>query len=203
MCYRFCIEKDEEGIKHIVSVAEASPLAEKFMVKLARPLVTSGDVRPTDVTAVIAPGRSKRRAVFPMKWGFTLKGIGNPVVNARVESAFAKPAFRDAWASHRCVIPASWYYEWEYFKTPDGKSKTGKKYSIQPSGASITYLCGLYRLENSWPVFTVLTREPSKELARIHDRMPLILPEALIDEWINPDSPPEALLPHALTDMVF
>ncbi len=203
MCYRFCIEKDDKGIKHIVSVAEQSPLAEKFMTKLSKPFVSSGDVRPTDVTAVIAPGRNKNRSVFPMKWGFTLSGIKGPVVNARSESASVKPAFRDAWASHRCVVPASFYYEWEHFKNPDGKVRTGSKYSIRPADSAITFLCGLYRFEDGWPVFTVLTREPSEKLAKIHDRMPLILPEDLIDEWIRPDAKPEELLPHALTDMTF
>ncbi len=203
MCYRFCIEKDEDGIKHIVSVAERSPLAEKFMIRLSKPLVRSGDVRPTDVTAVIAPGKNKQRAVFPMKWGFTLKGINGPVVNARSESASVKPAFREAWASHRCVIPASFYYEWEHFKDPNGKTKTGDRYSIQPAGATMTFLCGMYRFEDGWPVFTVLTRAPSENLAKIHDRMPLIISEDLIDEWISPDSKPDRLLQYALTDMIF
>ncbi|MCR5486966.1 MAG: SOS response-associated peptidase [Lachnospiraceae bacterium] len=203
MCYRFCIEKDDEGIQRIVSVAERSSLAERFMVKLSKPLVTSGDVRPTDVAAVIAPGRSKNRSVFPMKWGFTLKGSSGPLVNARTETASGKPTFREAWASHRCVVPASFYYEWEHFRSPDGKVKTGNRYSIQPAGSTMAYLCGLYRFEGDWPVFTILTCAPPQELARIHDRMPLILPEERVDEWISPDSRPEELLPYALKDMVF
>ncbi|MBO5550570.1 MAG: SOS response-associated peptidase [Lachnospiraceae bacterium] len=204
MCTRFYIDlmndKDKE-IREVIRAAEQSLLADKFRNKLSKPLVTSGEVRPTDVAAVIAPGRSKAKAVFPMKWGFTLKGIGKPLVNARVETTAIKPTFKDAWRSHRCIIPASYYFEWEHFKSPDGKTKTGNKYAIQPKGKSITWLCGLYRFENEYPVFTVLTREPSEELSRIHDRMPLILPENLIDDWINPDTKPETLLPMSLTNM--
>jgi putative SOS response-associated peptidase YedK len=66
----------------------------------------------------------------------------------------------------------------------------------------VTWLCGLYRIEDTFPVFTVLTREPSEELSRIHDRMPLIMPKERIDEWISPDSKPEDLLSYALTDMI-
>ena len=110
--------------------------------------------------------------------------------------------FKDAWKSHRCIIPASYYYEWEHFKSSDGKVKTGDKYIIQLNGSMVTWLCGLYRIEDSFPVFTVLTREPSEELSRIHDRMPLIMPEEKIDEWISPDSKPENLLSYALTDMI-
>ena len=74
---------------------------------------------------------------------------------------------------------------------------------IQPAGASATWLCGLYRMEDKFPVFTVLTKEPTEDLRRIHDRMPVMLPKDMIRDWINPKNKPEELLPHALTDMVF
>ena len=205
MCTRFYIDlmndRDKE-IREIIHEAERSLLAERFRDRLSKPLVTSGEVRPTDVVAVIAPGKNKEKAVFPMKWGFTLKGTGHPLVNARVETASYKPTFKEAWYSHRCAIPASFYYEWEHFKSPDGKEKTGDRYAIQPAGSTVTWLCGLYRIEEGYPVFTVLTREPSEKLSMIHDRMPLILPEDLIDDWIKPETKPEELLKYSLTDMM-
>ena len=67
----------------------------------------------------------------------------------------------------------------------------------------MTWLCGLYRIEEGLPVFVVLTREPGGEIRFIHDRMPLIMPEHLTDKWIRPDTKPEELLPEALTEMVF
>ena len=73
---------------------------------------------------------------------------------------------------------------------------------IQPAGSSITWLAGLYRIEDGFPVFTVLTREPTEELRRIHDRMPLIMPKDLIDEWINPEAKAEELVKYALYDMI-
>jgi putative SOS response-associated peptidase YedK len=102
----------------------------------------------------------------------------------------------------RCIIPASWYFEWEHLISNSGQKKTGDKYMIQPNGSSMTWLAGLYRIEDSLPVFTVLTREPTDELRRIHDRMPLIFPKERIDEWIDPRSNPEELLRYAMTDMV-
>ncbi len=206
MCYRFYIDlmnDKEKELREIIRAAEKSLLTDKFRDKLSKPLITSGEVRPTDVAAVIAPGRKRNKAVFPMKWGFSLKGSKQPLVNARVETAATKPTFKNEWLSHRCIVPASWYFEWEHFKSPAGKVNTGDRYSIQPRDASITYLCGLYRFEDEYPVFTVLTREPSDELRRIHDRMPLILPENLINDWIRPDSKPEELISYALTDMIY
>ena len=47
----------------------------------------------------------------------------------------------------------------------------------------------------------ILTREPGEEICFIHDRMPLIMPDDLVNDWIRPDLKPEELLPYALTDM--
>ena len=73
---------------------------------------------------------------------------------------------------------------------------------IQPYGSTMTWLAGLYRLEDGLPVFTILTKEPTTELRRIHDRMPLMLPKELIDEWINPKANPKDLLQYTLNSMV-
>ena len=127
----------------------------------------------------------------------------SPVVNARSETASEKPLFREHWQKHRCIIPASWYFEWQHFISLNGQTKTGQKYLIQPSGSSVTYLCGLYRFEDELPVFTVLTRKSDDELREIHDRMPLILSADMINDWINVDADPAKLLPLSLTDMVF
>jgi putative SOS response-associated peptidase YedK len=202
ICCRYYIDKDDAELAEIIEAAEKSSLAEKFVVELSKPMKTDGEIRPTDVVPVIAPGRSVSKAVFPMRWGFLLPKSNSPLVNARVETAAEKPTFKNTWKAHRCIVPASWYFEWQHFKAPDGKEKTGDKFLIQPRGSSLTWLCGLYRFEGNYPVFTILTREPSSELSEIHDRMPLILPKEKIDEWIRPDTRPEDLLPFALTEMV-
>ncbi len=202
MCCRYYIDKDDAELAELIEAAVKSSLAERFVVELSKPMKTDGEIRPTDVVPVIAPGRNVVKSVFPMKWGFMLPKSTSPLINARVETAAETPTFKDAWLSHRCVVPASCYYEWEHFMSPDGKEKTGDKYLIQPQGASLTWLCGLYRFEGNFPVFTILTREASSELSQIHDRMPLILPKDKIAEWIRPDAKPEEVLPFALTEMV-
>lgn len=67
----------------------------------------------------------------------------------------------------------------------------------------MTWLCGLYRIEDGLPVFVILTREPGEEIRFIHDRMPLIMPGDYVDEWIRPDAKPEELVQAAMTEMVF
>jgi len=195
MCCCYWTDRSPE-LREIVEEMNRSPLVEKWHRSCA--VRTFGEIRPGDVAPVIAPNRAGKRAVFPMKWGFSGRTL---LLNARTETAAQKPTFRDAWKRNRCIIPASWYYEWEHLTGSDGSRKTGDKYLLQPEGSTVTWLCGLYRIEDGLPVFTVLTREAGEEIRFLHDRMPLILPEHLTDVWIRPDTRPEDLLGEALTRM--
>lgn len=196
MCCRYWTEESPE-LRPIVEEMNRSPLMKKWQG--CPGIVTYGEVRPTNIVPVIAPDRSGGRAVFPMKWGYTGRTL---LMNARTETAAEKPTFREDWKKHRCVVPASWYFEWTHLPGSNGKMRTGDKYMIRPKDGGITWLCGLYRIENGLPVFVILTREPGEEIRFIHDRMPLILPEQYIDAWIRPDTKPEDLLDKALTEMV-
>ena len=203
MCTRFFIDVSSEEAQEIMEQAESSALLTRFRMKDPAMPAFSGEVFPTNIIAAIAPDPKKRPRVYPMRFGFTLDRDNRPLVNARSETAGEKPMFRDAFRSRRCIIPASWYFEWEHKKDNTGKVSVGQKYLIQPRGSAMTWLCGLYRIENGLPELVILTREPEGDLRRIHDRMPVILPKNRILQWISPDSKPEDLLKLSLTDMVF
>lgn len=228
VCCRFYFEKSNPEVIILMESVNRSPLLREFL-RAGDSLVTEGEVRPTDVVPVLASGRDGSPRGFPMKWGFTVPGI-RPLFNARVETASLKPTFREAWARHRCIVPANFYYEWESRRRPAVReisptgfstetSRGGRnasapievadhsrqqpriKYAIGPTGCSITWLCALYRLEGNLPHFVILTREPTEALREIHDRMPLILPPELCRDWVNPRLPPETLLDQAVTDL--
>lgn len=202
MCTRYALEKDLPELKDIIDSVSRSLLAKKFLETHARPIVTDGEIRPTDIVPVIAPNSKGVRTIYPMQWGYLNKEGKRTLFNARIETAGVKPTFKDSWQYQRCIIPASYYFEWQHFKSPDGKEKTGDKFAIQPAGYTVTWLCGLYRIENGYPVFVVLTKEPTVKLSQIHDRMPVMLPADKIDEWINPASNPADILPFALEDVI-
>jgi len=197
MCCRYWVDESPE-LREIVEEMNRSPLVRKW--HQTTKITTYGEIRPTDVVPVIAPNKAGRRTVYPMKWGYSGKTL---LLNARAETAAVKPTFREDWARHRCIIPSSWYFEWEHLVGNDGKKHTGKKYMLQTEGSVITWLCGLYRIEQGLPVFVVLTRKSGDEISFLHDRMPLILPGKYIDAWINPGTRPEELLPYALTSVMF
>ena len=163
-------------------------------------ITTKGEIFPTGVVPVIASNKAGKKAVFPMKWGYAGKTL---LLNARSETAAVKPTFKDSWESHRCIVPASWYFEWEHAVDSAGKTVAGNKYLIQTKGSDMTWLCGLYRMEKGLPYFVILTREADDEIRFIHDRMPLIMPDELVDEWIRPDAQPEILMKKAQTEMIF
>ena len=200
MCVRFIMYSQPRDQDDFISEMMQSALIKKFRDAGAS-VLTGGEASPTNVVPVIAPDRNGIKTVFPMRWGFRVTGL-SLVVNARTETAAVRPTFRDAWRQHRCAIPAESYIEWEHIAAPNGKTRTGDKFSIHPAEEPVTWLCGLYRIEDGLPVFTVLTREPSESVRHIHDRMPLILPGSLIDVWVDPNRRAEDLLGNAVTALV-
>ena len=196
MCGRYYLENTIE-MKPFLEKMMESPLVRRWNDTSA--VVSAGEIHPTDVVPVIASNRAGKQSVFPMRWGYNGKTL---LINARVETAKEKPTFRDDWKSHRCIVPASYYFEWEHLKANDGKTKTGDKYIIQPQNSTMTWLCGLYRFENELPHFVILTRDAADPIRFIHDRMPLIMPEDRINDWIKPDADPNVLLDFALSDMM-
>ena len=160
----------------------------------------TGEIRPGNTVTAIMRSKNGKKLAFHMFWGMHAQNNGL-IINARTETASERPMFKDAWAAQRCIIPASWYYEWEHFTAPGGAVKTGRKFLIQPSGDDRTFMCGLYRLEQGFPHFSILTRPPGEKISFIHDRMPLILPESRIDDWIDPLSDPAKLAQMSLTNM--
>ena len=206
MCTRFYVEP--ASYRSLITRAQKIQLANDIMVKLGKSLTMCGEMRPTDVIAVLAPNKDGKMAVFPMLWGFSHEATDAPIVNCRLETANQKEMWKDSWFRRRCVIPCSWYFEWEHFRSPDGKrSKVGDKYLIQPKDSHSTLLAGLYRIEErkglQVPVFSVLTRDAVGDLRGIHDRMPLMLRREDVSAWVRPDGNPQEISQRALTEMCF
>src|SRR5687768_14681458 len=102
-------------------------LIEEFEVEQAmvqESLEPDYNVAPTkEVYAVVQrpPSKDKQRPaerqLRVLSWGLVPSwakdpAIGNRMINARIETAADKPAFRKAFAARRCLLPADGYYEW-------------------------------------------------------------------------------------------
>ena len=181
-------------LRELVKEMNRSKLAGCFR-KSDEPLKAEGEIFPSAVLPVLASNRAGERRVFPMKWGFSQKG--RMIINARIETAAERPMFREAWRKHRCVIPVSWYFEWEH----NEQKKTGQKYALQPDIPGLVLLAGLYRMEENKPAFVILTRPAQENLLWMHDRMPVMLPVHEAELWIRPETDPETACRKGLTDM--
>ena len=185
MCGRYYIDdgRDSVELQGLLEDLNRRPTAEAVK--------TSGEIFPADLVPVVASSRRLTPAAFAMRWGYTLPG-GKRIINARSETAGDKPLFRDGLRQRRCAVPASRYYEWA---RAEGQRV---RYAIGPEDDGLFYMAGLYRLENGAPVFSILTRAPAADIAFIHDRMPVILPKALVKDWIDPRRSAEDLLAQAV-----
>ena len=151
-------------------------------------------------------GRKKAGRKFAICAGEYLPDFSeNPLPQARTEQGIL---VFDTDLSHAAAEQARSVSGSALSQTEQGKEKYFSDSALSQTlaeegkvSASLTWLCGLYRIENGLPVFVILTREPGEELSRIHDRMPLILPEEEAYEWIRPDADPQSFLSRSLTKM--
>ena len=140
------------------------------------------NIAPTTGIAVIRQEEDGDRELVEMRWGL-VPIWAKPesklplMINARAETVATKPAFRSAFKTRRCIVPATGYYEWK--KLPDGTKQpfyfTGKD-RIPLAFAAI------------WEGETAatITTEPNQEAAQVHDRMPVILDRSQFDRWMAP-----------------
>jgi putative SOS response-associated peptidase YedK len=134
------------------------------------------------------------RAIVASRWGLVPRWAkertaSNKLFNARSETVLEKPSFRPLVSSHRCVIPASGFYEWH----AQGKGKAKQPLYIHRTDGQPLGLAGLWTTwtdpENDEVLtsHTVLTCEPNDFMAPIHNRMPVILEGDALDEWLDAD----------------
>jgi len=150
------------------------------------------NVAPTQDAAVVrqTAGAGERSLDF-LRWGLIPHWakdvtIGNRMINARAETVDRKPAFELPFRRQRCLVPVDGFYEWKKL----GRIK--QPYFIRMHDGRPFALAGLW---DRWsdaghePIesFTVLTTNPNALVEPIHNRMPVIMPSAHYDTWLDPD----------------
>ena len=111
-----------------------------------------------------------------MAWGLPPAGEGRSfLINARMETAAQKPTFRDAFASRRCLVVASGWYEWSAPKRP---------WHVQLGDGGVMGMGGLLLRRGNEDRFVIMTSAANGELTAIHHRQPLVLPPDSWDRWL-------------------
>ena len=119
--------------------------------------------------------------------------IWNNTLNARGETVFEKPAFRDAAKTHRCIIPVDGFYEHHHFRGATYPFYIHRKNNEPLSMAGVWSAWTDPQNGGEIKTFSIVTTEGNPMMARIHNnpkmqgpRMPVILPEELEDKWLVP-----------------
>jgi putative SOS response-associated peptidase YedK len=185
MCGRYATtrsEADLSGLFDAVSVVEE--------------LGPSWNVAPTDPVPVVRVSASRgARVLQTARWGLvppwaTDLRAGARMINARSETAATSPAFAPSFARRRCLVPADGWFEW----VRSGKER--QAFYMTPADGSALAFAGLWSAWGPESVLTcsVLTTAAAGGLARVHDRMPLILPRERWAGWLAGGGDPAALL---------
>jgi len=152
---------------------------------------------PMQLLPVVRQRPTGERVVHLLRWGLIPgwakdETLATRLINARGETLAEKPAFRAAYRSRRCIVPASGFYEWKAI--PGGK----QPYYIEPANDELLGFAGLWERWTSaegTPIdtFTVVTTEANESMRALHERMPVILQPGDDDLWLSRDTAPERL----------
>ena len=133
----------------------------------------------------IARREGERRVLTPASFGLVKKSL---VVNVRAETIAARLSQPGGLAGHRCVVPCDGFYEWT------GEKRHKRPFWFHPPRGGVLALGAVFEeSETRGEIhFAVLTVPANPEVARVHDRMPLLIPRDRIGEWLS--SPARGLL---------
>jgi putative SOS response-associated peptidase YedK len=156
-------------------------------------LLPRWNIAPTQRAPVFRVDADGKRRLDALRWGLVpswsadLK-FGARCINARAETLASKPAFRAAYKSRRCLVPASHFYEWKKDESPR------RPFAFRdPAGAPLTF-AGLWE---SWTdkatgevveTYAIVTTAANDVVRPVHDRMPVVVARDDREKWLDPKS---------------
>jgi putative SOS response-associated peptidase YedK len=184
MCGRFTLTSADDLIRDLFELKSLPSLEPRY------------NIAPTQEVLAVRSADEGREALL-LRWGLVPQwaddtSIGSRLINARSETVASKPAFRDAFRQRRCLVVADGFIEWQ--------ASQGRKqpYHVRMKDGSPFGFAGLWERwrdeDGQWlQTCTILTTEPNELVEPIHDRMPVILPTALHERWLDTRTSPAGL----------
>ncbi len=187
MCGRFTLATSAQQVAEHFGLAEVPELSPRY------------NIAPTQSVAIVRrPGDGEAPVLEFRRWGLIPSwakdpGIGSRMINARLETAAEKPAFRAAFRRRRCLVPADGFYEWQ----PHPKRR--RPHHVRLTEGELFGLAGLFEAWKSpegetIESCTLLTTAAIAALRTLHDRMPILVDPEHYGGWLDPDLlDPEAI----------
>jgi putative SOS response-associated peptidase YedK len=178
MCSRYFLDADGNVIAYTFRVPVNDRIRRRF------------NIAPSQEAPVIrAAPEGDGRELAMLRWGlvpFWAKdpSVGSRLINARSETVTEKPAFREAFRSRRCAIPAPGFYEWT------GEARHRVPHAITVADRPLIALAGLWERWSDpagkpLETYTIVTTAANRFVSAMHDRMPAILAEGDLDAWLH------------------
>jgi putative SOS response-associated peptidase YedK len=186
VCGRYTLATpDHQAIRARFPVGESIEIRQRY------------NVAPTDEVLTVTTDKQGAPRGELLRWGLVPSwakdpSIGSKMINARVETAAEKPAFRRAFEHYRCLIIADGFYEWQ--PTSSGR----RPFRITRDDREPFAFAGLWSIwhadeHRTLRTCTILTTAANSAIASLHERMPVILTPGHEQEWLDLDAPPERL----------
>ena len=190
-------------------IVPAPAVAQRFGATFAEPASTTYNAAPSQRLPVItnaAPGQ-----IQLLRWGLVPSWSRDPAtgpkpINARAETLAEKPSFRQLLNRRRCLVLADSFFEWQ--ATPAGKVPHRiLLHNEQPFAFAGLWDEWLDRSTGEMhPTFAIITTAPNPLMARIHNRMPVLLPgpaaeQAWLDDGLGMAAHQRLLVPYAAAAM--
>lgn len=127
---------------------------------------------------------------FWMKDEQDAEQIRKMTFNARAESLFEKPSFREPIKRRRCIVPSTGFFDWRH----EGKKKI--PFFIYVKNEDIFSMAGIYDVWNDKETgellhtFSIITTQANPLMSYIHNtnmRMPAIISMANEEKWLDPN----------------
>jgi putative SOS response-associated peptidase YedK len=157
------------------------------------------NIAPTQEVPILLKDEGVRMALY--RWGLVPPWakdptVGSRMINARSETLAERASFRDALRSQRCLVLADGFYEWHAGE--EGQPKV-PHYIRLKSRKPFTFagLWAKWRGASGQDLYTctIITGDANELVGKIHHRMPIVIPPANRDAWLDPDhGDPESLL---------
>ena len=179
------------------SSTSADVLEEVFNIEVTDSYSPSFNCHPTQLLPVITSENPEGLSFF--YWGINpgfvkSKSVSQKLLYAPSEELLHKASLKKNLKSQRCIIIANGFYDWKTF------SKKGKvPYRFHLEGNVPFAIAGLWdEFENEQGEtvhsFLMITTPANKEVSDITDRMPAILNDDLIIEWLNDSNSEESVI---------
>jgi putative SOS response-associated peptidase YedK len=137
---------------------------------------TNIDLKPTQIVSSVGVQNGELKQL-DLPWGIQPEWANSLIFNAKAETVAVKATFADAFEFNRVIVPCSGWYEW---REDNGKKA---KYLFSLGESHVLYMAGI-AVDNGRKLVT-LTAESNQQCSEFHHRMPLLIPDEQVLNWIS------------------